>query len=328
MNVFSLINSKDIRQYLHKINYEFNSLETAWLIYQCHSLSYEEKRAMWQELIQTMPDCTLPQRSYETETKSLHESIRQYIEVFDQKIQIFLNDEPDHKNVYMYSYRYGSYEKECTEDYYAIFPSLELCLADFQEESEDGDEVLSFKIKKQSLDNPYHYIEVTYRIDGQILDIYENPDEHNPIPNFFEELYLEFPTPFEKGDILWIPNCKGVFDRYCDERFVLKHLCTWDSPDVDKTYRDNTDMNGIVYMAFPNYGIDYDHPYNYMDYEFYREPLKPEEDFLKVLSNYMKGKFDVEVLLRVFRKKYLEQVLAKDTTISWWDYSTQVIERE
>lgn len=74
-------------------------------------------------------------------------------------------------------------------------------------------------------------------------------------------------------------------------------------------------MNGIVYMVFPNYGIGYDHPYNYMDYEFYREPLKPEEEFLKVLSNFMKGKFDVEVLLKVFRKKYLEQVLANDTTI-------------
>lgn len=52
---------------------------------------------------------------------------------------------------------------------------------------------------------------ITYS-DGQILDIYENPDEYNPIPNFFEKLYLEFPTPFEKGNILWIPNYKGVFD--------------------------------------------------------------------------------------------------------------------
>ena len=117
-----------------------------------------------------MPDCTLPQKSHEAETKSLHESIRRYIEVIDQKIQLFLNNEPDHKNVYMYSYSYGFDEKEWTEDYYAIFPSLELCLADYQEESEGEDEVLSYKIKKQSLDNPYHYIEVTYRSDGQIND--------------------------------------------------------------------------------------------------------------------------------------------------------------
>ena len=75
MNIYSFINSKDIREHLQSINYRFNSIETTWLIYQCHRLSYEEKKTLWQELIQTMPDCILPQRNYETETENLHESI-------------------------------------------------------------------------------------------------------------------------------------------------------------------------------------------------------------------------------------------------------------
>lgn len=33
MDVYSLINSKDIAEYLREIHYEFNSLETSWLIW-------------------------------------------------------------------------------------------------------------------------------------------------------------------------------------------------------------------------------------------------------------------------------------------------------
>lgn len=33
MNIFDFINSKDIKEHLKNINYQFNSLEAAWLIY-------------------------------------------------------------------------------------------------------------------------------------------------------------------------------------------------------------------------------------------------------------------------------------------------------
>lgn len=35
MGILRFVNSKDIRKHLETIGYEFNSLETAWLIYQC-----------------------------------------------------------------------------------------------------------------------------------------------------------------------------------------------------------------------------------------------------------------------------------------------------
>lgn len=33
MDIFRFINSKDIREHIRSIRYEFNSLEAAWLIY-------------------------------------------------------------------------------------------------------------------------------------------------------------------------------------------------------------------------------------------------------------------------------------------------------
>lgn len=35
MDVLRFISSKDIREHLESIHYQFNSLEAAWLIYQC-----------------------------------------------------------------------------------------------------------------------------------------------------------------------------------------------------------------------------------------------------------------------------------------------------
>ena len=52
MNILRFVNSKDIREHLRNIGYEFNSLEAAWLIYQCHDATIDEKHKAWNELIE------------------------------------------------------------------------------------------------------------------------------------------------------------------------------------------------------------------------------------------------------------------------------------
>ncbi len=37
MDIYRFINSKDIRAHLENIGYQFNALEAAWLVYQCHT---------------------------------------------------------------------------------------------------------------------------------------------------------------------------------------------------------------------------------------------------------------------------------------------------
>ena len=46
----SFINSKDIATYLKKINYNFNTLETSWLIYQSSNHTLQEKKTAWQSV--------------------------------------------------------------------------------------------------------------------------------------------------------------------------------------------------------------------------------------------------------------------------------------
>ena len=56
MDIYSFMNSRDRREHLRSIDYKFDSLEAAWLIYDYRSVSYEKKREAWKELMETMPD--------------------------------------------------------------------------------------------------------------------------------------------------------------------------------------------------------------------------------------------------------------------------------
>lgn len=81
MVIFRFINSKDIRKHLRDIGYEFNSLEAAWLIYQCHDATIDEKHKAWNELIEKMPDCPIAERLNTEPQDSLHAFLRQYMEL-------------------------------------------------------------------------------------------------------------------------------------------------------------------------------------------------------------------------------------------------------
>ena len=84
MDILRFINSKDIRNHLKEINYQFNSLEAAWLIYQCKDAKLKEKHNAWNELIETMPDCSIPERLNTVPQDSLHAFLKKYMELEDK----------------------------------------------------------------------------------------------------------------------------------------------------------------------------------------------------------------------------------------------------
>ena len=51
MDITQFINSRDIREHLKNIGYEFTSLEAAWLIGDCSSITLEEKHASWHAIL-------------------------------------------------------------------------------------------------------------------------------------------------------------------------------------------------------------------------------------------------------------------------------------
>ena len=110
MVIFRFINSKDIREHLRNIGYEFNSLEAAWLIYQCHDATIDEKHKAWNELIEKMPDCPIAERLNTEPQDSLHAFLRQYMELEDKYINEFYDEKHadtfDYNKPFVYKFKY------------------------------------------------------------------------------------------------------------------------------------------------------------------------------------------------------------------------------
>jgi len=112
MDILRFINSTDIREHLRSIRYEFNSLETAWLIYQCHDATIDEKHKAWNELIETMPDCPIEKRLNTVAQDSLHAFLRQYMKLEDKYMNEFCDERhadtfnDDKPFVYKFKYIY------------------------------------------------------------------------------------------------------------------------------------------------------------------------------------------------------------------------------
>ena len=79
MNIYNFINSRDIAKYLKEINYQFSTLECAWLVWQSRKHTLEQKHTAWQKIIDTMPDCSVGARPNHREVESLHEYLKDHM---------------------------------------------------------------------------------------------------------------------------------------------------------------------------------------------------------------------------------------------------------
>lgn len=60
MNILHFIDSRDIREHLEKIGYQFSTLEAACLVDHSRTAAMQERFDAWEEIIATMPDCARP----------------------------------------------------------------------------------------------------------------------------------------------------------------------------------------------------------------------------------------------------------------------------
>ena len=196
--------------------------------------------------------------------------------------------------------------------------------------------------------NPGYMIDANVRpwIKGQTLSEFLNEyidyrmkiskdwggDEDDWYEGFFEDMWFNFPIPFEKGDIIYF--VESAFDREtgpivfiddvlgggdCERR--AKRLASR----VEKG-GDYSDMNiGGYYMAKQNWfastegaitkylGCDYDVWWIYMNAAYYNKPLEGIDRCLKPISSFLKGQIDVALLVAGYHH-ILTQELGKTTT--------------
>lgn len=306
MDILGFINSKDVRKHLQEIGYEFNSLETAWLIYHNRKLTHAEKKGAWQELIDTMPDCAIEERNWCEPWESLHEFLRTYISIMDREIEFFYQEE-QMGFIYMYVPHYKSrYASRNT--FQPVYSSVGSFKEAFDEEiAEEDDRIANYWIKKQSLADPEYMLILECNPYGQVMNVigntFRSDEEDKVVVNSFDGMWFDIPTPFKAGDIVKSPEVTYVTGCQ-DEVFVLKGISTWNASEEMRKCGDMSDMGAGGYMVESNGFVYNDHltgDDTYLDLEFYEGDFEGADRMLSVIGRYMKEELTLDYLLNITR---------------------------
>ena len=308
MNILRFVNSKDIREHLRDIGYEFNSLEAAWLIYQCHDATIDEKHKAWNELIETMRDCPIEKRLNTVAQDSLHAFLRQYMELEDKYRNEFSGEKcastfnEGESFVYTFKYIYKDGTEYEWDTVFSCFDAL------YESIMEPEDDVISIQCTKMWIDklNSRQIAYLTPSFEFLHLDPghIDSDQKSDLFWGVFDGLWFEFPTPFQKGDVVWAPkHPEGI----CAGPFVTTGVCL-DGIESDKTKEnlrkngDSSDMCAGGFFLNEDGSIYGECMSNYMDLEFYDKELSGSKRTLIALSNFLKDEIDPALFANAYHQ--------------------------
>ena len=298
MNVTKYINSIDVARHLERIGYKFSAPEAAFLIWQSHKVSLAEKHRAWLELIETTADCPIESR-WEPQ-KSLHGFLKAYMDMQNRQLARFYkpNDE------YIYRYRYlmtHSDDRWVDEEF--RYTDYESCYAAWLREFE-GTRFHCEIIRERIFSS-------RGRGDSMVLHLYSNDivmniqafnlsDEDSKTNQVFDGMWLNIPTPFEKGDVLVSPygHCGGTFSYdNCQNPFVLTHICNCDE---HPRYTDSSDMTASGYFLDDDGRLYHECIHNYLNCEYYRDKFDGVRRTLNLISKFLKGEIDIGLCVNAY----------------------------
>lgn len=319
MDLYKYVNSRDIREYLQSLDYQFNTIEAAWLIYQSGTYTLEEKIDAWYWIIKNMSDCEVIERPNCKYRKSLHETLIDYIQLMKKYTLEFHNNE---NCVYTYRYYYAGSHNCYIDSYNYVYKSLDECFDSLYYEcgEEQNSEYVDLRIVRHSILCDKRNIEAKYNKDKKILCVsadIRTDDEKDLTSKFFDGMWFSFPTPFRRGDILIKYNENEILSDRPEGGILVVEDCApeWlkgSAPEILQSYidghnGDSTDMTVLGYFQEKEGGIYEETTYNYMDYEYYRGVFEGKSVLMKALSCFMQGKIDISILLAAYRKIILDE---------------------
>ena len=313
LDIFHFINSRDIRAHLQEINYQFTAPEAAYLVYYSYTATLDDKLTAWQEIIETMPDCSMKERLNLPYIPSIHDFLRRCIRAVESDLEVFYRD----GDCYSYSEhtpKYGFWSNS------PLFANYKTCIRQL-EQDRFGKDMDVIRIRRHTF---YRGSEASGMIGKKDLLMNKFGEMLLPplqdlagdsITHHFFDMWFDFPTPFRCGDIV-----RSINPYDPAEPSVLYYLGTWDrsellsrgfpSNDSWLQYADEAvasarksgdcsemqayscgyDAGGQVWIG--DYGFA-----QYLDLEYVTEPLTGKDRLLYSLSSFVKGEIDAEVLL-------------------------------
>lgn len=324
MDIYNLFVSKDVREYLRKIGYKFSTEEAAFLVYVNGGMTIKQKHAAWQEIIDTMPNCSLGERLNMKAIPDFHEFLRKYMKLQNRLIDEFYCGE---NYVWQYEFACDDDCDFCGDN--GIFATFSDCMnaieAEIDDMSNTGHPIRRIQIIKQPFAQTNDYVyKAILTLDGNKQPVDFDPfplkGEDDDIYMAFDGMWFDFPTPFKRGDIV-VSEYGPLGHKFGEkEIFVLDSLITWDEKEGvkrgckqeqckgwDKTvermkdHGDISDMIACGYFLTDDGNVYSECMHAYYNLEFYRGELKNEKRTLAALSSYIKGEIGIEQLMNIYR---------------------------
>lgn len=300
---YNLINSRAIADYCRSIKHKFNTEELAVLVYRNQRMSLEEKIAKYNDLIKNYHDMEVIERincKHYSSVKTMIKDEIQRIKILNKKL---IQD--DENSIYTWTEFNKSTQKyEHSGDIEHIFKTYKEAFKNIMEYIKEYDDTISFRITKKYFDKRKEKIYADYNVENKkaiLVDISENNKTFLDI----NQIFLNIPTPFKKGDILISNNSPLCSYGESNDIFVLEYLCTWRKNLsrylADGNY-DSSDMIGYGYFFINDDTTEFvrDHKWNYDSFEYYDGELTGRDRILKDISSFVKGKIELELFIHAY----------------------------
>ena len=302
MKLYEIINSRSVGEHLKRINYQFSSLEAAFLIWYSKCLTVNEKHILWNELINTMADTVIKARYNTTPHDSLHEYLRQYMAMENALIERFYSTEEG--AFYTYDF-YCHGDRSWCDSNNGYYRTAEECLRAL--EADRSFDIKHIRLTKNYFGQENSYITLYLNAGLEVFSIDEcctlSEEDSDILYGVFEGLWFNFPLPFKKGDIIQYADCPYNIFRYHDEKTLVLTDNLVPSDYLLKLHEQNGDLSDMtVWGIFCNDMGKYYHEcsHTYLDFELQYKPLQKSEQAMLPLSNYLKGEISVDILCNAY----------------------------
>lgn len=324
MDIYKYIVSKDVREYNERIGHKFTAIESAFLVWKNYDLTLQEKHEAWREIMREMSDEEV-KHGCDVRVQSLFALLEEFIKVDNALIEEFYKK--DEQTVYSYGYCCKG-STSFHEDWGRIYSDFGYMQGTIKN---DFDDILYVEYTKKYLSSPFRNIVLVTDKNGNVMSVAGSfvldIDSTFKKDDFFEELWIDVPTPFRVGDIVCSKKTPFGYHVYGNsEPFVLLSLANWGGKtatergetlnEKEKAWRDRSvrvlkengdcsDMTAVGYFLCSDYTdgrftCDFysEVMQDYVDLEYYHGEFIDGERALLTLSHYLKGDINEETLVK------------------------------
>lgn len=286
--IFEFANSSSARDYWKEINYRPNCYEAAWIVLDSFNKSVNDKLKAFDYILDNYEDKSF--YSYGEQKESFFAELIK----FKKTIQILKTQVTEETNsIFTIEEHYKAYNGEYTsKSVDKIFNDYNKLINYLKEDC--NEDTLYYEVKCNYIDcDSCLYFILNNKLDLAFIRDYNNKDL-----DLFDSIYIKFPLPFKKGDIVQFKNYKGSLSN---KKFVL------DFVETTERKSDSSDMIVAGYWLTDK-DLYWDHTPGYnLDLEVVNPvELNREEIGLNIIREYLLNKIDLDQFYKLMSNFFAE----------------------